>query len=388
MTDNKTILNNNNTEPDSIALWTDKYFTKSKETLSDNPLVTYSVFVRRPILMAPALATSWLSKATKGNVNIQLNYQEGDLVGAGDALMYITGHVQDLIETETHFLQKIGAVGVAAMNARDMCLELPDTPFLAMDARHCAGMEMAEMMAYAASVGSQVAQKQGAKGFIGNATDATAHFFGNTAGLGTMPHAFIGAYDSTLDAAIAYRKTHQDSPLTVLVDFYGQEITDSLALCHHFKDLAQSGELSVRIDTHGGRYLEGLDPQKSYEVLERHMPKAFRGYRSEEQLKHLTGTGVSAAAIWHLREQLDKAGFNKVKIVASSGFGYDKCKAMKLATAPMDMIGTGSYLPQKWTETYATADIICYDGVFKIKSGREFLIKEFQERYGDEQPKI
>ena len=159
-------------------------------------------------------------------------------------------------------------------------------------------------------------------------------------------------------------------------------------MCHHFKELAQSGNLSVRIDTHGGRYLEGLDPQKSYEVLERHIPKAFRGYRSEEQLKHLTGTGVSAAAVWYLREQLDKAGFRKVKIVASSGFGYDKCKAMKLANAPIDMIGTGSYLPQKWSETYATTDIICYDGVFKVKSGREFLIKEFQERHGNEQPKV
>ena len=170
MKDHKTILNDSKTDAESIALWTDKYFTKSKQTLHHNPLVTYSVFVRRPILMAPALATSWLHKATNGKINIQLNYAEGDLVGAGDALMYITGHVQDLIETETHFLQKIGAVGVAAMNARDMCLELPNTPFLAMDARHCAGMEMAEMMAYAASVGSAVAQKKNAKGFIGNAT--------------------------------------------------------------------------------------------------------------------------------------------------------------------------------------------------------------------------
>jgi len=259
---------------------------------------------------------------------------------------------------------------------------------LAMDARHCAGMEMAEMMAYAASVGSKSAQEQDAQGFIGNATDATAHFFGNDEGIGTMPHAFIGAYDTTLDAAIAYRDAHTNSPLTVLVDFYGQEISDSIASCQHFETLAHAGDLSLRIDTHGGRYLEGLDPQKSYAVLERHAPGAFRGYRSEAQLKHLTGTGVSAAAIWYLREQLDKAGFNKVKIIASSGFDINKCKAMKLANAPIDMIGTGSYLPQKWSETYATADIICYDGVFKVKSGREFLIREFQDRYGDKQPQV
>ena len=39
--------------------------------------------------------------------------------------------------------------------------------------------EMADMMAYAASVGSAAAKREvGARGFIGNATDATAHHFG------------------------------------------------------------------------------------------------------------------------------------------------------------------------------------------------------------------
>jgi len=47
---------------------------------------------------------------------------------------------------------------------------------------------MAEMMAYAAAVGSAAAKREGdAIGFIGNATDATAHYFGQAKGLGTMP---------------------------------------------------------------------------------------------------------------------------------------------------------------------------------------------------------
>ena len=62
----------------------------------------------------------------------------------------------------------------AAYNAAVMCGDLPRAAFLAFDARHCAGAEMAEMMAYAASVGSVKARRErGAKGFIGNATDAT-----------------------------------------------------------------------------------------------------------------------------------------------------------------------------------------------------------------------
>src|SRR5580700_1014815 len=71
-----------------------------------------------------------------------------------------------------------------------------------MDARHCAGAEMAEMMAYAAAVGSAHAKKvAGAVGFVGCAAAATAHFFGRDTGMGTMPHALIGYAGSTVRAA-------------------------------------------------------------------------------------------------------------------------------------------------------------------------------------------
>ena len=39
-----------------------------------------------------------------------------------------------------------------------MCVDLPNVGFLAMDARHCAGTDMAELMAYGASAGSAKAQ--------------------------------------------------------------------------------------------------------------------------------------------------------------------------------------------------------------------------------------
>ena len=82
---------------------------------------------------------------------------------------------------------------------------------------------------------------------------------------------------------------------------------------------------------------------------------------------------MSAAAIFHLRAELDRAGFDKVKIVASSGFGPAKCRVMAEAKAPIDVVGTGSFLPSNWTETYATADIVEYDGEKRVKIGREFL---------------
>ncbi|QQG37319.1 MAG: nicotinate phosphoribosyltransferase [Micavibrio aeruginosavorus] len=365
-----------------IARWTDTYFKHTREVVNRNGdvTVTYAVFIRRPVVSAPRLMIEWLESVAKERgftMGIDLKYAEGRWVGAGEPLLYITGPMSQLCDLETLFLQKLGPACVAAYNAFTMCVTLPDVKFIAMDARHCAGTEMAEMMAYAASVGSARARrKSNAVGFIGNATDATAHYFGNEKGMGTMPHALIGYAGSTLKAAQMFHETLPDVPMTVLVDYFGREVSDSLAVAGHFRDLAAGGHLSVRVDTPGGRYIEGLDPQTSYAVLERNVPDVIRGYRNESELRHLIGTGVSAAAIWHLREQLDKAGFNKVKITGSSGFSPEKCRLMADARAPLDFVGTGSYLPDTWTETYATADIIEYNGAPRVKLGREFLFRK------------
>ena len=366
-------------ENGEVADYTDKYFSKSKaiaERYGDCE-VTYAVFMRRPVVLAARLALDWLDaiSAERGvRVEKRMQFQEGDWVGAGEPMIYLEGSFRHLVELETIFLQKLGPACVAAFNAYSMCTDMPYAQFLAMDARHCAGGEMAEMMAYAASVGSTRARREtGAKGFIGNATDATAHFFGGKKGLGTMPHALIGYAGSTVRAAEMYHEVFPDEPLNVLVDFFGQEITDSLAVCRRFPELAAAGKVGVRLDTHGGRYLEGLDTAASYAVLDRRVPHAIRTYRTEEELRWLTGTGVSAAAIFWTRERLDEAGFDRVKIIASSGFSPSKCKLMASVQAPIDVVGTGSYLPDRWSETYATADIIAYDGVPRVKVGREFL---------------
>jgi len=365
-----------------IAQRTDTYFRKTKAVVEryGDKRVTYAIFMRRPVIFCPRLAVEWIEKvaAARGTrFDIELVHEEGTWVGAGEPLLYLSGQMSELCDLETLYLQKLGAACVAAYNAYSMCCDLPNVRFLAMDARHCAGAEMAEMMAYAASVGSRAARRDvGAAGFIGNATDQTAHYFGNTQGFGTMPHALIGYAGSTLRASELYHDTFPGEAMTVLVDYYGQEVSDALAVCRRFPDMARDGKLSVRLDTHGGRYIEGLDPQASYAVLDRHVPRAIRQYRSENELRWLVGTGVSAAAIFHMRSELDRAGFLNVKIVASSGFNAAKCKVMGSVGAPIDIVGTGSYLPDNWTETYATADIVAYDGVPSVKVGREFLLRK------------
>jgi len=371
-------------EPD-VPRWTDKYFTRTKDIVArfgDVP-VTYAVFMRRPVVSAPRLTVEWLQsmeRARKADIKIEVNYEEGRWVGAGEPLLYLSGSLHELVDLETIFLQKLGAACVAAYNAFTMCAELPQAAFLAFDARHCAGTEMAELMAYAASVGSDRARRKAdAVGFTGNATDATAHYFGQQAGSGTMPHALIGYAGTTVRAAEMFHEAFPEEDLTVLVDYFGREVSDTLEVCGRFPELAAAGRLGVRIDTPGGRYIEGLDPPASYAVLERNAPDAVRGYRNDTELRYLIGGGVSAAAVWHVRERLDEAGFDKVQIVASSGFGPEKCKVMAMAKAPIDAVGTGSFLPNDWHETYATADIISYDGTPRVKVGREFLLRKDDE---------
>jgi len=359
---------------------TDAYFNRTRAIVGrfGDKRVTYAVFLRRPVIAAPRLMQDWLATVAQARgaaFSVELMHQEGSWVGAGEPLAYISGSFAQLADLETIFLQKIGPACVAAHHAYQMSLALPQVAFLAMEARHCAGAEMQEMMAYAAAVGSAAAQREGARGFIGNANDATAHWFGNHAGFGTMPHALIGYAGSTLRAAEMFHATYPEEALTALVDYFGREITDALEVCHHFPALAAAGRLSMRLDTHGGRFVEGLDPAESYAVLERRAPGAIRRYRSDSELRALVGTGVSAAAIWRLREALDAAGFPAVRIVASSGFGVEKCRVMADAKAPIDVVGTGSFLPDAWTETYATADIIDYDGKPMVKLGREFLLR-------------
>jgi nicotinate phosphoribosyltransferase len=365
-----------------LAARTDSYFLKSKAIVEHfgDAEASYAVFMRRPVISAPRFAIEFLegmAAARGARFKIELNHPEGDWVGAGEPILYVTGSLLHLVDLETVLLQKLGPACVAAYNASAMCADLPKVAFLAMDARHCAGAEMAELMAYAASVGSAHARKvAGAVGFVGCAAEATAAFFGQQTGMGTMPHALIGYAGSTVRAAEMFHATFPAEPLTVLVDYFGREISDAVEVCRRFPELAAEGRLAFRMDTPGGRYCEGLDMARSYEILERNAPQSIRGYRTEQELRYLVGTGVTAAAIWRLRQALDEAGFPKTRVVASSGFGPEKCRMTAAANAPIDVIGTGSYLPELWSETYATADIIAYDGEPRVKAGREFLLRK------------
>ena len=214
-----------------------------------------------------------------------------------------------------------------------------------------------------------------------------------------MPHAIVGYAGSTLRAAQMYAETHPKDNLTVLCDYYAKEYSDSLEVCRWWYrdylpgDRASARALAFRLDTHGERYAEGLDYEKSVEVVANwlHVLNEFEAVRAvmgeeaydsdtlnivkDRVRKVLFGTGVSVASVIKMRQTLDEAGFNSARIVASSGFTPFKCKMFGHARAPVDVIGTGSFIPEAFGDTFATADIFMYDGQFGIKYGREKLFQ-------------
>ena len=134
----------------SVPDITDSYFTNTRDCVEkDGDVhVTYAIFVRVPCMFAPRLAIEWLTKYAKEQdiqITIQTEYEEGDLIPAGEPLLYISGSFARLVECETLLLQRIGPAFVAALNAYYSCCELPDAKFIAMGARHCAGHSSQEI---------------------------------------------------------------------------------------------------------------------------------------------------------------------------------------------------------------------------------------------------
>lgn len=362
---------------------TDVYYSTTKKVVANNgdKIVVYAFFLRTDSLYAPLFIKDFLNKVfgkRRDKIKLHELYKEGDFIKSKSPVFFIEGSFTDLCELETLLLQKIGIPFVAAYKAYLVATQLKHVSFISMGARHYANSEVANMVDYGISIGSNVAKKENAKGFLGSSTKEGSKFFGIKEGLGTMPHALIGYAGSTLEAAKMYHATFPNNQLTVLVDFFGKEITDSIEVCDFFKELANTGKIGVRLDTHQARYLEGLDEKKSWQIINKYVDANVIKDFNEEEINFLIGKGVSIAAIFAVKEALKKAGYPLVKVIVSSGFNLAKCSVLSKTNAPVNTVGTGSIITEGCSNLFATADIISYNDNCSVKIGREYLIKEWQ----------
>lgn len=382
---------------------TDKYFSHTRrivEQHGDNEVV-YAVFLRRRVIAALEPAIRVIERLVP-EARVKRFFAEGEIVPSESKILEVSGPYSKLSELETLLLQKLGIPCVCANNAFEMCRALPHAGFIDMHARHASGPEMNVLAAYGASVGSEAARGRDkkVKGFIGSSQDLTAPLYGAERGTGTMPHALIGyTKGDVVEALKMFAESMPDAEtLIALVDYQGKEVTDTLRAARWFHE--ESGltgtvrTFGVRLDTHGGRFAEGLDFERSIDTVgewldvdgEYNIVEAALGARAfqldpsnilvDKVRRILFGSGVSMASIMHVRRALNEAGFEDVKIVVSSGFDAQKCHIAGAVRAPVDVVGTGSFLPATLSETYATADVISYDGEMRVKVGREDLFGE------------
>src|SRR6185436_20367883 len=88
-----------------IERFTDHYFNRTKRVIGKfgDAKVTYAIFMRRPVVFAPRLALQWLEdtgQERNTQVELDLRYNEGKWVGAGEPMMYITGSFFHLVDLE------------------------------------------------------------------------------------------------------------------------------------------------------------------------------------------------------------------------------------------------------------------------------------------------
>jgi len=414
---------------DYISRRTDKYFLKTRKIIENfgNSTVEYGVFMRRDVIVATKLAVDLIKKYSPSTI-VTCHYEDGTVVPPKTKILTIKGPFSELVELETLWLQRLGFTQTCAYNAYRMSLALPNCSFLDMHGRHATGDDMVIAAAYGASIGSRTARLQGAKGFIGTSNDLTAHYFPIKIGLGTIPHAVIGYAGMILmdewkqnrgnnhisqkfktpeeyaknqgtlkSIQMYYEANPNDKNIVSLVDYYGNEITDAINCADWFFNKAKLDtkgySFGIRLDTNGERFLETLNYEKSVEVIcdwiGVHPVDEYAAVRKiigndvfdaasdsyiDKVRRILFGKGVSAANIMQMRRKLNEASFNKAKIIASSGFDLFKCQIMGKVNAPIDTVGTGSFLPKTLSETYSTADIIRYNGTISVKVGREWLV--------------
>jgi nicotinate phosphoribosyltransferase len=120
---------------------------------------------------------------------------------------------------------------------------------------------------------------------------------------GTMPHAMILIVGDTVKAALAYHECMpEEAPRIVLVDTYKDEAEESLRVAEALGRNLQG----VRLDTPGER------------------------------------GGVTPELVTELRQRLDQAQFNHVRILVSGGLNPERIRI--LAAAGADAFGVGSYI--------------------------------------------
>ena len=233
---------------------------------------------------------------------------EGDEIAPMETVLTIEGDYSLFAHLETVYLGCLARRTLIMRNVREVVEAANGKAILFFPARHDHWMVQTGD-GWAAHVA----------GAIGVSTDAQASWWGGT-GVGTVPHGLIAAFggDTVAAAREFAARFAAEMNVTVLVDFENDSVRTALEVADALGD-----ELwGVRLDT-------------SENLVDRALWTEMGGFRP---------TGVNPVLVERVREALDAAGHERVRIVCSGGFDAAKIRHFEELGAPVDAYGVGSSL--------------------------------------------
>lgn len=257
---------------------------------------------------------------------------DGDIISSGEPVLKITGLYENYGFLESMIDGILSRRTSAATNTMRVLRAANGKPVFSMADRQDD---------YHTQVGDGYASY--VAGIRKVSTDAQGLWWGGK-GMGTMPHALIQICDGDIKkAADLYHKAYPEAPITALIDYNNDVVTDSVMLARYLK-----GKLAaVRIDT-------------SISLIDQ--------YFNDKDTSGFDPHGVCKELVFALRDTLDKTGFPEVKIIVSSGFTAQKVADFEAAKTPVDMYGVGGSLVPLLVNF--TGDLVRLDGKPQAKVGR------------------
>jgi nicotinate phosphoribosyltransferase len=324
--------------------YTDAYFNHARETLladGRRPHVVMQVFQKKHAWLGgvdEAIAVLKLCARDGGDLEIRALY-EGDAIEPWEPVMTIEGDYTSFAHLETVYLGTLARRTLITTNVVHVLEAANGKPIIFMPARHD-HHRVQTGDGYAAYIAGRITGAE-----IGVTTDEQASWWGGR-GLGTVPHSLIAAYGG--DTAAAARAFAASAPaemnVTVLVDFENDSVRTALDVAEALGDRLWG----VRLDT-------------SETLVDRSL---------WEEMSDFQPTGVNERLVWKVRDALDAAGHDRVRIVASGGFTVDKIRLFEDRSVPVDAYGVGSSLIRGSNDF--TADAVVTDGKPSGKFGRRY----------------
>jgi nicotinate phosphoribosyltransferase len=328
--------------------YTDAYFNFTKQLLEEKERhtpVTMQVFQRHHSVLGgidEAIAVLKQGAGRNGAEGWEPGWDElevhalyeGDEIAPWETVLTIEGDYSLFAHLETIYLGCLARRTLVMRNVREVVEAANGKPILFFPARHDHWLVQTGD-GWAAHVA----------GAIGVSTDAQASWWGGT-GVGTVPHALIAAYggDTVAAARDFADRFARTMNVTVLVDF----VNDSVRTALEVADALGDKLWGVRLDTSG-------------QLVDRALWHEMGDFKP---------TGVNPVLVARVRQALDRAGHERVRIVASGGFDADRIRQFEELGAPVDSYGVGSALLRG--ENDYTADVVRVEGRECAKVGRRY----------------